>query len=104
MKKPTRRFSRATPHRPRAVALSYNADTMPAPVVTAQGQGEVAERIIALAQEHGVTVRQDPDLVTLLAQLDIGQTIPPELYAVVAEVLAFVYQLKSKQSSKTARP
>ncbi|MCB0195667.1 MAG: EscU/YscU/HrcU family type III secretion system export apparatus switch protein [Anaerolineae bacterium] len=94
----SRRFGRANSHRPRAVALSYDADTMPAPTIAAQGQGEVAERIIALAKEHGVTIRQDPDLVTLLAQLDIGQTIPPELYAVVAEVLAFVYQLKTKRS------
>jgi len=102
MKQPTRRFIRAKSNRPRAVALSYDSDTMPAPTVTAQGQGEVAERIIALAKEHGVTIRQDPDLVTLLAQLDIGQTIPPELYAVVAEVLAFVYQLKAKRPSKAA--
>jgi len=102
MKQPTRRFIRAKSNRPRAVALSYDSDTMPAPTVTAQGQGEVAERIIALAKEHGVTIRHDPDLVTLLAQLDIGQTIPPELYAVVAEVLAFVYQLKAKRPSKAA--
>jgi flagellar biosynthesis protein len=70
---------------------------MPAPTVSASGQGEVARRIIALAQEHGVPIRQDPDMVTLLAQLDVGQIIPPELYAVVAEVLAFVYRLKGKK-------
>ena len=102
MKQLSRRFNRPSSRRPRAVALSYNSDTMPAPIVTAQGQGEVAERIIALAKEHGVTIRNDPDLVTLLAQLDIGQTIPPELYAVVAEVLAYVYQLKANRPSKAA--
>jgi flagellar biosynthesis protein len=85
------------PDRRRAVALSYEAGAMPAPTVSASGQGEVAERIIALAREHGVTIREDPDLVALLAQLDIGQIIPPELYAVVAEVLAFVYRLKGKK-------
>jgi flagellar biosynthesis protein len=69
---------------------------MPAPEVSAVGQGEIAERIIALAKENNVPIRHDPDLVTLLAQLDIGQIIPPELYAVVAEVLAFVYRLKHK--------
>lgn len=83
--------------RRRAVALSYEAGSMPAPTVSASGQGEVAERIIALAREHGVTIREDPDLVALLAQLDVGQIIPPELYAVVAEVLAFVYRLKGKK-------
>jgi flagellar biosynthesis protein len=70
---------------------------MPAPIVSASGQGEVAKRIIALAKENGVPIRHDPDLVTLLAQLEVGQIIPPELYAVVAEILAFVYQLKGKQ-------
>lgn len=69
---------------------------MPAPSVSATGQGEIAERIIALAKEHNVPIRHDPDLVTLLAQLDVGQMIPPELYALVAEVLAFVYKLKMK--------
>lgn len=83
--------------RPRAVALSYDAESMAAPTVSAVGQGEIAERIIALAKAQGIPVRQDPDLVSLLAQLDIGQIIPSELYAVVAEVLAFVYQLKAQK-------
>ncbi|MFN8455284.1 MAG: EscU/YscU/HrcU family type III secretion system export apparatus switch protein [Anaerolineae bacterium] len=82
--------------RPRAVALSYDMAEMPAPTISAAGQGEIAERIIALAKENNVPIRHDPDLVTLLAQLDVGQIIPPELYAVVAEVLAFVYRLKHK--------
>jgi len=82
--------------RRRAVALSYDAAAMPAPTISAVGQGEVAERIIALAKEHQVPIRHDPDLIVLLAPLDIGQIIPPELYAVVAELLAFVYRLKQR--------
>jgi flagellar biosynthesis protein len=82
--------------RTRAVALTYDAGSMPAPTVSAVGQGEIAERIMALAKEHGVPIREDPDLVTLLAQFDVSEIIPPELYAVVAEVLAFVYRLKGK--------
>lgn len=85
------------PDRPRAVAISYDKDSMAAPEVSALGQGEIAERIIALAEENGIPVRHDPDLVSLLAHLDVGQTIPPELYALVAEVLAFVYQLKAQR-------
>lgn len=85
------------PKLPRAVALTYDKAKMPAPTVTAEGQGYVAEKIIALAKEHGVPIREDPDLVTVLAQLDVGQVIPPELYTVVAEVLAFVYRLKNKK-------
>jgi len=82
----------------RAIALTYDPDDgQPAPRISAEGRGKMAERIIALAEENGVPIRHDPDLVTLLAQLDVGQIIPPELYLVVAEVLAFVYQLKQKK-------
>jgi flagellar biosynthesis protein len=82
--------------RKRAVALTYDSEMMPAPKLSATGQGTVAERIIKLAREHDIPIRQDPDLVVLLAQLDVGQIIPPELYPVMAEVLAFVYRLKAK--------
>jgi flagellar biosynthesis protein len=78
----------------RAVALEYDPEESVAPVVTASGRGELAERILALAREHGVPIREDPDLVALLAQLDVGQVVPPELYPVIAEVLAFVYRLR----------
>jgi flagellar biosynthesis protein len=80
--------------RRRAVALRYDPQTYSAPQVVAQGAGDVAERIIALAREHNVPIHEDGDLAALLAQLDIGAVIPPELYAAVAEVLAFVYRLK----------
>jgi len=83
----------------RAIALNYDPAKMPAPQVSAAGQGLVAERIIELAQKHGVPIRKDPDMVELLAQLDVGEIIPPELYAVVAEVMAFVYRIKAKKLS-----
>jgi flagellar biosynthesis protein len=90
--------------RPRAVALTYDSQNMPAPTVSATGQGELATRIIALAKEHDIPIRRDPDLVMLLAQLDVGQVIPPELYALVAEVLAFVYRLKGQNADGATRP
>jgi flagellar biosynthesis protein len=80
--------------RKRAVALSYQPQVYAAPQVVASGSGPVAERLLQLAKENNVPIHQDPDLVTLLAQLDIGAIIPPELYAAVAEVLAFVYRVK----------
>jgi flagellar biosynthesis protein len=76
-----------------AVALKYNAATDTAPKITATGHGVVAEKIIALARQKGVPVRDDPDLVQVLSQLDLRQEIPPSLYQVVAELLAFVYRL-----------
>jgi flagellar biosynthesis protein len=83
--------------RPRraAVALKYTAATDQAPRITATGQGGVAEKIIALARARGVPIRQDADLVQVLSQLDLRQEIPPSLYQVVAELLAFVYRLNN---------
>lgn len=77
--------------RKKAVALKYDRLKDAAPTVTAKGQGKVAENIIALALEHGVPVKDDPDLVEVLASLDISQEIPAEIYVAVAELLAFVY-------------
>ena len=74
-----------------AVALKYN-DGDTAPKVTAKGFGLAAEKIRELAELHGIPIKQDSDLVDLLAQLDVDMEIPPQLYAAVAEVLAMVYK------------
>lgn len=76
-----------------AVALRYDRAKDQAPRITAQGHGHMADKIIALAREHRIPMREDPELVQALAQLDLQQEIPPSLYAVVAEILAFVYRL-----------
>jgi flagellar biosynthesis protein len=81
----------------RAVALRYDRGTGAAPNVAATGAGYVADRIIEIAREHGVPIREDPDLVQLLSKLDLDQTIPPELYSVIAEVFAFVYRLNTER-------
>src|SRR5262249_52227266 len=79
-----------------AVALKYDAATDSAPKVIAKGRGLGAEKIIALARAQGIPMREDPDLVQLLTQIDLDQEIPPTLYQVVAEVLAFVYRLNQR--------
>jgi flagellar biosynthesis protein len=85
------------PGEPRkAVALTYDPANADAPVVTAVGQGLVAEEIIRRAQAAGVPVTEDPRLAAVLSQIDVGAVIPPELYAVVAEVLAYVYRLDDR--------
>ena len=90
-----------TYRRPRsAVALTYDRAKSRAPTVAASGKGRIAERIIEIAREHNVPVREDPDLVQLLAKLDLGDQIPPELYSVIAEVFAFVYRLNARQSER----
>lgn len=76
----------------KAVALSYAADQMAAPIVTAKGSGEVAEMILKKAKEHGVPVQENASLVEILSQLELEQQIPNDLYSLVAEILTFVYR------------
>jgi flagellar biosynthesis protein len=84
----------------RAVAISYDPANADAPVVTAAGQGLVADQIIRRAREAGVPVTEDPKLAAILSQIDVGRVIPPELYAVIAEVLAYVYRLEDRVSQR----
>jgi len=79
-----------------AVSIKYNAEKDQAPVVSAKGQGTLAERMIELAREHNIPIKEDPDLLQVLSQVDINQEIPPNVYRVVAELLAFVYQLNKE--------
>ena len=90
----TRHGATPKPPLPSAVALHY--DGKGAPRVTAKGRGLVAENILALAQQHGIPLREDPDLVNLLARLDLGDEIPAALYVAVAEVIAFAYRVSGK--------
>ncbi len=75
-----------------AVALRYNRAEGDAPRVVASGRGAVAERILALAFEHGVKVREDADLAELLAAVEIGNQIPIAAFAAVAEILVYIYR------------
>ena len=85
--------------RKKAVALRYDPHKNRAPKVTAKGVGEVAERIIALAREHNVPVKDDADLVEVLSRLDIEEEVPGDVYMVVAELLAFVYKMNGKKGT-----
>lgn len=87
--------------RKKAVALRYH-EQYTAPKVTATGKGYIAESIIEKAEEHQVPIIEDATLVELLAELNINETIPEELYEAVAEVFAFIYRLdlESKNSEK----
>lgn len=80
-----------------AVALSYDSEHDLAPKVVASGKGLMAEQIIALAQANQIPIQEDEVLTQALAQVDLEQVIPPELYSVVAEILAFVYRIRQKR-------
>jgi flagellar biosynthetic protein FlhB len=81
-----------------AIAVQYDPATMAAPIVVAKGAGVVAARIRKLALESGITiVEKKPLAQALYKEVDLNQPIPDQLYAAVAEVLAYVYQLKGKK-------
>ncbi|MEJ2618898.1 MAG: EscU/YscU/HrcU family type III secretion system export apparatus switch protein [Candidatus Thiodiazotropha sp.] len=78
-----------------AIALNYDGEN--APKLTAKGRGELAERILALAEEHNVPLHEDVELAALLSQIPLGDEIPQALYRAVAEVIAFAYLLSGKR-------
>ncbi len=80
-----------------AAAIKYDSAKSNAPTITASGRGTIADKIIELAQESGIPIKNDPDLVQVLSKLKIGSEIPVELYRAVAEILAFVYSLNESQ-------
>ncbi|HVO14828.1 MAG TPA: EscU/YscU/HrcU family type III secretion system export apparatus switch protein [Alphaproteobacteria bacterium] len=79
-----------------AVALDYDAPKDAAPRVVAKGRGEVAQRIIDLARQNGIAVRQDADLAELLAALELDQEIPVEAFTAVAEILSYIYRANGR--------
>ena len=84
-----------------AAALRYDALKDAAPKLVAKGRGEIAKRIIELAEKNHVPVRSDPGLVQILSKLDLDEQIPAELYRAVAEILAFVYSTNARFRDKT---
>ncbi|HEX8949422.1 MAG TPA: EscU/YscU/HrcU family type III secretion system export apparatus switch protein [Dissulfurispiraceae bacterium] len=82
--------------RAKAAALRYKPEKDAAPKVVAKGSGVIAEKIMQIAREHNVPLKDDPQLVEVLSALDLYQEIPPELYKAVAEILAFVYKMTKK--------
>lgn len=87
----------------KAVALFY--DGSGAPQVTAKGVDEEAAQIVALAQEHGVPLCDNPALVELLSHIELGEHVPETLYIAVAHILAFAYGLRyPAQTSPLGKP
>lgn len=80
-------------HLRKAMALRYDETKDLAPVVSAKGQGYVADEIIRRAHAAGVPIQADKSLVEVLGQLEVNEAIPEELYLAVAEVFAFIYQV-----------
>jgi flagellar biosynthetic protein FlhB len=81
-----------------AIALQYDPETMPAPIVLAKGAGVLAQRIRRLALENKIAVVERKELArALYATVDVNDPVPADQYAAVAEVIRYVYQLKGKK-------
>ncbi len=86
--------------RQEAVALRYEPKRDRAPKLVAKGQGYLAEKILELARQHHIPVREHKNLLQILSRLDLNQEIPAEVYKAVAEILAFIYRLSNRQLTK----
>lgn len=88
-----------------AVALKYDAEQGGAPILVAKGIDEMAMHIRTIAKEHGVEIIQSPALARSLFYIaEVDQDIPEQLFAAVAQVLAFIFQLKAYKKGKGKRP
>ena len=84
----------------KAVALKYERGRDAAPKITAKGRGAVADKILALAREHGIPIEKDSTLMEALYRLDLNEQIPEELYQIVAEILAFIYRMNALKKGR----
>ncbi len=94
-------FRKKVAPRPAAAALKYDPVGHDAPQLVASGQGLMAEEIIRLAKEHNVPLHEDAQLVEALSRLELTESIPRELYTVVAEVLAYVFRVDAEAAKRS---
>lgn len=87
-------------NRKEAIALSYESHKDEAPRVVATGKGLVADNILDRAKENAVPIIEDASLAELLGQLNINETIPEDLYELVAEVFLFIYDVDKRAGSR----
>jgi flagellar biosynthesis protein len=87
----------------KATALHYDQLKDDAPVVTAKGQGEVANSIIKIAKENDIPIKKDEDLVNMLSQIELNKEIPVELYKTVSEIFSFIYGITNDEATKNEK-
>jgi len=87
----------------RAAAISYDPGEHDVPILSAFGEGHLAQKIIEVAQESGVPVHTEPGLTDMLSKLGVGDEIAPEMYDAVAKVLIFVSEVDKKYGEKVKR-
>jgi flagellar biosynthesis protein len=85
-------------------ALTYGAGSAGAPVISALGRGLVAEKILEKAREFNVPIVSDALLAQALNQLNVGEEIPKEFYAVVARILVTVGRMDREYGDRSRKP
>ena len=85
------------PKRKTAVALKDSEGGKKVPRIAAAGRGKVAEKILELAFENGIKVREDGDLAELLTSIELDSPIPSEAFMAVGEILSYVYKANGKE-------
>lgn len=83
-----------------AVALSYDSNQDIAPKIIASGRGHLADKIKQASQEAKIPIHQDIPLANSLSKLELGDTIPKELYGAVAEILAYVDRMDQRKKQQ----
>jgi len=81
-----------------AVALNYDQKT--APIVSAKGTEDIAQKIYDIARHHNIPIQENKELVNILSTIELGEHIPEMLYLAVAEIIAFAYYLQGKVPKK----
>ena len=87
----------------KAIALKYDREKNAAPLITAQGRGETAKNIIKIAEENGIPIKKDEDLVNMLSQIELNQEIPVELYQAVSEIFSFIYAMSNETKEESIK-
>ena len=86
-----------------AAAISYDPAENDVPILSAFGEGHLAQKIVEVARESGVPVMPEPGLTKMLSKLGVGDEIAPEMYDAVAKVLAFVSEVDRTYGDKVKR-
>jgi flagellar biosynthesis protein len=84
-----------------AVALKYRQDEDVSPLVVASGRGSLAQALVKKAMDLDIPIHPDGELAELLSDVDVGHSIPEELYEVVAQIMAMVYRMDAALDRKT---
>ena len=84
----------------KAAALRYDTQKENAPRVVAKGEGKTAQSIIKIAEENGLPIKKDEDLIELLSKVELDREVPEALYKAVAEVFSFVYKISREKAGK----